>query len=157
VEGQQVEGGSSDRGAPAHLGIRLLGPVEVTMGGQPCPFPKLTHRILLAILVSAGGRVVPASSLIEELWQEDSSPRRRKNLQTHVYQLRRVLRGFEPGRAADRILTQPPGYQLSVTDCELDLHALDGLVAAAREAARDGDLSQARSLYQRAPLSVKLV
>jgi DNA-binding SARP family transcriptional activator len=133
-----------------YLGIRLLGPVEVTSGGSPCPLPKLTHRILLAILVSAGGRVVSGSSLIEELWHEDSSLRRRKNLQTHVYQLRRELREIEPDRVTDRIITRPPGYQLTVEDCELDLHALDDLVTAAREAARHGDLAQAGLSYRQA-------
>lgn len=146
--GGQVADTSSTAGSC--LGIRLLGPVEVTVGGAPRAIPKLTHRILLAILVSADGRVVPASALVEELWQEDASPRRRKNLQTHVYQLRRVLHGLEPDCAAGRIVTRPPGYQLTIADCELDLHALDELVTAARQAARQGDRAQARGLYQRA-------
>lgn len=135
---------------PRDFAIRLLGPVDLSIRGQPTPIPQLAHRVLLAILARSRNRVVSAETLIDGLWQEEPCRRRLNNLHTHVYQLRRQLGEREPERSELRIVTQPPGYRLVVTDGELDLDVFGQSVANARNALREGEPAAAATLYRHA-------
>jgi DNA-binding SARP family transcriptional activator len=95
------------------IGIRVLGPLEVTVGGATASVGGPRQRCVLARLVAAHGRVVSADRLIEDVYVGEVPARALAALQSYVSHLRRVL---EPGRAAwDRggvLVAYPPGYAL---------------------------------------------
>ncbi|MFG2006635.1 BTAD domain-containing putative transcriptional regulator [Spirillospora sp. NPDC048911] len=80
------------------------------------------QRMVLARLLVAGGGVVPAERIIEELWPGDQPVRALGTLQTYVSHLRRALEPDRPPRApASLLVSAPPGYALraEVVDARL--------------------------------------
>jgi predicted ATPase/DNA-binding SARP family transcriptional activator len=74
------------------LDVRLLGPLEVRVGGAAIELPGAAERGLLALLLLSPGRVVAATSLIDRLWTETTMPVDPVNaLQLRVSKLRKVL------------------------------------------------------------------
>jgi DNA-binding SARP family transcriptional activator len=93
------------------IGIRVLGPLEVTVDGAPADVGGPRQRCVLARLIAEHGRVVSADRLIEDLYADEAPPRALAALQSYVYHLRHAL---EPGRLARApagvLVTSPPGY-----------------------------------------------
>jgi DNA-binding SARP family transcriptional activator len=107
--------------------FRLLGPLE-----GPAPLPGGKPRALLARLLLDAGRVVPAATLVDDLW-ERPPPSAPKVLQAHVSALRKAL-------GPEAIETRAPGYRMRAAT---DLMRFDGLAEQARrepDAARRGAL-----------------
>ena len=73
------------------LDFLLLGPLEVRDGGRPLHLGGMRQRSVLAILLLHAGEVVPADTLIEELWRDDPPADAASALQQHVSRLRRLL------------------------------------------------------------------
>ena len=103
------------------IGVRVLGPVEVTVDGVRVDVGGLRQRCVLARLIAAQGRAVSADRLIEDLYSDEAPPRALAALQSYVSHLRRAL---EPGRhawaAADVLVTSPPGYALRLGRATVD-------------------------------------
>ena len=99
---------------PGDLHVRLLGPVEVLASGRPAPITQQGLRALLALLTLSANRVVSESALIEGLWRDEVARPREGNLHAQVYQLRKRLIAMEPERESRRLVTRPPGYQLTL-------------------------------------------
>jgi DNA-binding SARP family transcriptional activator len=95
----------------AVIGVRVLGPLEVTVDGAPADLGGARQRCVLARLIAEHGRVVSADRLIEGLYAEEAPPKALAAVQSYVSHLRRAL---EPGRAARApagvLVTSPPGY-----------------------------------------------
>jgi len=91
----------------------VLGPVVAwDNAGRPVALKGPRHRAVLARLIVARGRVVPASVLVDELWT-DPPEGALSAVRTFVAALRRAL---EPDRAprtpARLLVTSGPGYAL---------------------------------------------
>src|SRR5579862_6431639 len=114
--------------------FRLLGPLEVRQGGAEVAIAGGKPRAVLAALLLSPGRVVPVDELTDLLWGSVPPPKSRITLQNHVKRLRNAL--GEAGR--ERITTRSPGYLISVDAAELDVTRFEGLLVAARAAAREG-------------------
>src|SRR6476661_4364110 len=72
---------------------RLLGPMEVCVGGAPVKLPGTAERALLAQLLLSPGRTIPATMLVDRLWSESTLPVDPMNaLQIRVSKLRRALK-----------------------------------------------------------------
>jgi DNA-binding SARP family transcriptional activator len=103
------------------IGVRVLGPVEVTVDGAQADLGGPRQRCVLARLIAARGQVVSADRLIEDLYADEAPPRALAAVQSYVSHLRRAL---EPGRAAREhprvLITSPPGYAF-----RLDAPAVD--------------------------------
>lgn len=127
------------------LQVRLLGPVEIFVAGQPVLITQPGLRALLALLALSANRVVSESALIDGLWRDEVPRPREGNLHAQVYQLRRRLTAMEPDRASSRLATRPPGYQLTLGPVESDVALFAGLAARGRAAARGGDADAAVS------------
>jgi SARP family transcriptional regulator, regulator of embCAB operon len=97
----------------------VLGPIEITVDGRATLLRSEAQRSLFAALLANRGNPVGVHTLISELWEDP--PRGAENaLQAHVSRLRRRLAALEPDRNDSRLITVPPGYQLSIDDDELD-------------------------------------
>lgn len=114
--------------------------------------PKV--RVLLAALLLEAGRVVSVDSLKDALWGGAPPASARASLHNHVTRLRRLLDDPERLRAVS------PGYQLRVSDGELDVHVFDARVTEARAAHARRDwagvlraCTAALALWRGAPLS----
>ncbi|ALG15467.1 hypothetical protein AOZ06_41835 [Kibdelosporangium phytohabitans] len=113
----------------------MLGPLEVVRDGHRVAIngPKL--RVLLATLLLHANATVSMDQLGERMWGEQLPPTARKSIQLYVMRLRRVL-------GDDSLIeTRPDGYLIAVGPEQVDLLRFRQLVAAAREAARTGDLT----------------
>ncbi|MEV6344407.1 BTAD domain-containing putative transcriptional regulator [Actinoplanes sp. NPDC051851] len=107
----------------APVRYRILGPIEVEVGGRPVAVTAGRDRIVLVMLLLNPGRVVGASALIEAMWEVDPPATARGQLQTCVSRLRRVL---PPGA----ILSDPAGYRMNPAPDELDALAFGELTGA---------------------------
>ncbi|GAA3146297.1 hypothetical protein GCM10010466_41650 [Planomonospora alba] len=111
------------------LTFRALGPfqahhddVVVDLGGQ-------RQMAVLARLLVAGGRAVPVSMLIDELWPGEPPAQALSTIQGYVSRLRRAL---EPGRApreeAAVLVSAPPGYALRASAGQVDAWRFESAV-----------------------------
>ncbi|MBX3285209.1 MAG: hypothetical protein KF703_07690 [Actinobacteria bacterium] len=123
---------------PRTVLVRVLGPVEVDVDGEPAPLPPQSAR-LLALLVAVGGPVT-ADAIAEHVTGGDprsSGPR------TAVSRLRSVV--------GDRLRREGEGYVLVLGGDELDVERFRALVSQAADldgADRVGSLRAALGLWR---------
>lgn len=123
------------------LEFRVLGALEVLRGGVPMPLPSQVQRALLARLLMAGGRVVSADELVDDLWKEPPQLARHA-LHTNVSRLRARL-------GDGSLVTRPPGYLLDIRFETVDsVRFEDGLRRA--EKALEKDPADALALFDEA-------
>jgi predicted ATPase/DNA-binding SARP family transcriptional activator len=122
--------------------LRILGPIELEMGGEPVEIAGTKQRSLLAALAVRAGEVVSADRLIEAVWGEALPANPRNALQIQVGHLRRKL-GAD-GRA--RLRSRAPGYLLDVAPDELDALRFEQLVVEGQAAlgARENETAAGR-------------
>jgi DNA-binding SARP family transcriptional activator/pimeloyl-ACP methyl ester carboxylesterase len=114
----------------------VLGPLEVTAGGQSLGLAGARTRAVLAMLLAHANQVVSADRLIEELWPGQPADRAADSLQVRLSELRKALRSAgEDGR----LVTRPPGYLLQVAPGELDTLRFEQLTAEGDAALAAGD------------------
>ena len=106
--------------------FRVLGPLEVSHGGEPVSVGGPQRRALLALLLTHVNEAVSADYLIDQLWGEDPPTAARKSLQSHVANLRNVL-----NVDGDVLWAQPPGYVLSLQPTQLDALRFENLLRQA--------------------------
>src|SRR2546421_1894283 len=110
--------------------LRLLGPLELVVDGVAQHGPGRGERALLAVLALSAGRVVAASTLIDQLWPSDELPGDPPNaLQLRVSKLRRAL---APMGRADLVARHGAGYRLNLEPAAVDVHRFSSLIEAAR-------------------------
>lgn len=121
--------------------LRVLGPLQVRLGGLPVSIPGAKPRAVLTMLGLHGGSVVPADALAELLWGADPPRTAAKALQTHISALRRALGdGF--------VLTEGAGW--TVRAAEIDTTRYHAAAKLGRDAAAAGDNSQAVARFDEA-------
>ena len=131
----------------------MLGPVEVRDGAGVAREVSGTRlRALLVVLALRAGQVVPAATLIDELWGERLPADAANALQALVSRLRRAV--GEPAAVA----SSPAGYQLQINRDDIDVFRFERLAARGRAAltANPGEasalLGQALALWRGEPL-----
>ncbi|MGW0803166.1 BTAD domain-containing putative transcriptional regulator [Nonomuraea sp. NPDC002799] len=111
------------------LTFTALGPFQVWSGGAPLDLGGQRQQAVLARLLVAGGRAVPVSTLIDELWPGSPPAQALSTIQGYVSRLRRAL---EPGRApreeAGVLVSAPPGYALRAGAEQVDAWRFESLV-----------------------------
>ena len=112
------------------LEVRLLGPFEVVVAGEPVEVPGAKRQALVACLALRSGRVVSTDTLVEALWGSDLPASPRNAVQHHVARLRRAL-------GEDSIRLAADGYALD--GAAIDAVQFEELLAAARGELRAGD------------------
>lgn len=112
----------------------VLGPLTVTIGGQPVSIRSGRQRALLAALVLQPGRSVTASALIDAIWGDRPPATARNTLQVYLMRLRQTL------APADIVTTDASGYRIDLPAQATDVGRFAALLADARTAASAGDL-----------------
>jgi predicted ATPase/DNA-binding SARP family transcriptional activator len=116
--------------------FHLLGPLSVTLEGEPLALGGQKRRALLAALLLEANKAVSRDRLIDALWGEDPPDTARNTLQVYVSQLRKVL-------PEGMLETAPPGYRLAVAPETVDLFEFLRLSAEGRTALTLGDAATA--------------
>jgi DNA-binding SARP family transcriptional activator len=118
------------------LEFRVLGPLEVVMGGRGLALGGSRERALLARLVLSANRVLTSQTLAEDLWGDALPAGATQALQVYVSRLRKVLR---EGGLDHVLVTRPPGYVLRVDALAIDAVRFEALTARARDLSALGD------------------
>ncbi|MER5275596.1 AfsR/SARP family transcriptional regulator [Streptomyces sp. NPDC002809] len=134
--------------------INLLGPLDVRIGGVSIVPSAGKPKQLLALLALRCGRVVPISTLMEEIWG-DSIPRSSTTtLQTYILQLRKLitesLPSDYPGGAKSVLVTHFNGYQLMIDSCAFDVREFERLSVKGDLALESGDAATAAKCLKEA-------
>ena len=115
------------------MAVRLLGPLEVEVSGEPVRFDGAKQRTLFAVLALRAPEAVSADELVEALWGEEQPGGVGQALQKQISRVRQRL-----GDAGERLRHRPPGYALDVEPEAIDFRRFEELLRSARAAlARD--------------------
>jgi predicted ATPase/DNA-binding SARP family transcriptional activator len=128
--------------------VRALGTLEVLdADGSPVGIGGPRPTTIMLALVLAGGSVVSADGLVEEVWG-DQAPR--SAVETLHSYLSRIRRALEPERsahgAATALVRSQAGYRIDPEVVAVDVHDFESEVARARVAASGGDIRSAAEL-----------
>ena len=131
--------------------VRLLGPVDVVVGGEPRAVHGLRRKAVLAVLALHGGEVVSTDCLAEAVWGDAAPPTAVNTLQSHVSYLRGVL------GTKTAILARPPGYVLELPGEGTDVQVAERLLEQGTQSADPADavryLQDALALWRGRPLA----
>lgn len=128
------------------LRFGVLGPLVAEDDRGPVDLRGPRHRAVLARLLVAGGRVVPVTRLIDDLW-EDAPEGALGAVQTFVGALRKALEPDRPPRAPSRLLvTAAPGYALRAEPDAVDARRFEAAVTASVRLLADGEAERALAL-----------
>jgi predicted ATPase/DNA-binding SARP family transcriptional activator len=141
--------------------FRLLGPMEMTVDGEPVRLPGAAERALLVQLLLAPGRTIPATVLVDRLWSESTLPADPLNaVQIRVSKLRRSLK---VAGTPDLVGREGVGYRAHIERSGVDAIDFGDRIRAARGRAASGtdayddqllsDFDTALSLWRGEPLS----
>jgi DNA-binding SARP family transcriptional activator len=122
------------------LVLCLLGPLELSSGGQELDLGGPLQRVVLAMLALNANRIVPLESLIDAVWDTTPPTTARAQVQICVSALRKI---FAAADVPLRIRTRTPGYQLEVPADQLDTEQFSELVRTARTHAEAGRTAEA--------------
>lgn len=123
--------------APA-LAYAVLGPLQVTVNGEPVPLGTPKQSAVLALLLINRNRPVARDSIIAAIWDEDLPQADAiHNLHVYVANLRKLLgsAGVDPKTV---LASARPGYQLNVADQACDLGRFAAEKSAGMQAAAAG-------------------
>jgi DNA-binding SARP family transcriptional activator len=125
--------------------FRVLGPLEIRVGGKarPAGSPKL--RTVLGMLLAKTNLVVSHEELIDELWGTNPPASGMANIRNYVARIRQMFPA-----AQQRLRTCAAGYRLSVEPAELDLSVYNELSTLGHTALNRGDIVTAVLNLERA-------
>ncbi|MFC4533215.1 AfsR/SARP family transcriptional regulator [Sphaerisporangium dianthi] len=123
--------------------FRVLGPLEVLEDDKILTPSALKQRTVLALLVTHRNRVVPVSTLIEEIWGEAPPKSAVTTLQTYVYQVRKLFAAHAGRHADDILVTKPLGYVAAISPDDLDLTVFERSLARGQAALEAGRVEEA--------------
>ncbi|GAA3341205.1 hypothetical protein GCM10020358_31670 [Amorphoplanes nipponensis] len=130
--------------------VRLLGSIDLVVGGEARPVPGLRRKALLAALALERGRIVSAGRLIDTVWGDAAPPGRGNTLQRHVSYLRQMMDSREV------IVSRPPGYLMDLPPGSVDTERAEALMRRAQQspdpAGRLHWMREASRLFRGAPL-----
>jgi DNA-binding SARP family transcriptional activator len=118
----------------AALTFGVLGPFEVREGVRRLDVSGRQEWALLALLLTAPGRVFSVSAIVAGIWGEEPPARAEKTVQSYVSRLRRVL----PGDGLSLVLTRSPGYVATVDPQRVDAERFRTLATAGRRDLAEG-------------------
>ena len=151
------DGISANRAWPWRIEVRVLGPFEVLIEGQPLRFTGKAQRRpleLLMALVARGGRQVPEAVLADDLWPDAEGDHAHRSFVTTLQRLRALL-----GRrdllilSGGRLSLDSRRVRVDLWDLESTIRELEGRVASTDLTAAEDLLERLLAIY-RGPLLV---
>jgi len=127
------------RHAEGTVKLRVLGPLELDVGGRTVTPRAAKPRTLLALLLLDVNQVSERDWLIDQLWAGRPPQAARATLRTYVYQLRKELSRFDRGVA---LHGRAGGYALEVAPEAVDAHRFEALAAQGRQSLQDREIEQ---------------
>jgi len=109
--------------------LLLLGPLELTVGGEPTALRPAQRRVL-SILALDPGRDVPIDVLTERMWPSGPPATARTALHVHISKLR--------GTAPDLIVTTDSGYEIG-SEIHIDRTVFEEHAREAAASAQESD------------------
>jgi DNA-binding SARP family transcriptional activator len=118
--------------------FRLLGPVEVSIGGTPLALGTAKQQAVLAMLLVEVGRPVATDRLVAQLWDGSRRPTAaRAVVYSHLSRIRQLLKRFADDSGTVIALERcSGGYLIRCSRDMVDLHRFRSLVDLARKAGR---------------------
>jgi DNA-binding SARP family transcriptional activator len=113
--------------------VRLLGPVDLVVGGEVRDVPGARRKAVLATLALYGGEAVSSDRVIAAVWGESPPATATNTLQRHVSH----LRGLFGSRTA--IQSRGTGYALNLDGDATDVAAAERLVELGSAATDPGE------------------
>jgi DNA-binding SARP family transcriptional activator/tetratricopeptide (TPR) repeat protein len=149
-----MEGVDDDRVSPpvegggGTLEIRVLGPVEVAVGGRVVDVGGVKARALIARLLIDRNLVVPVDRLVDSLWGDHDGDGAEIALRSTISRLRKRLR--DAGAPDDLIVTRAPGYVLNAPAETTDVYRFEQMVTDGRRQLGRGRPSESTRLLREA-------
>src|SRR5437762_13945327 len=107
------------------MDYRLLGPMGLRGDNGTGVLSAAKQRQLLALLLLHANQIVPVTSIVREVWNDEVPPSSHATVQTYVLRLRKVLAaaaGVTARRVSTEMLvTRTGGYLLRVAPGALDV------------------------------------
>ncbi|HET6192151.1 MAG TPA: AfsR/SARP family transcriptional regulator [Trebonia sp.] len=125
----------------------ILGPFEIRRdSGTVVTLDGDRPRTLLALMLLHRNGVVSVSQLVDSIWGARAPSSARKNVQTHVWRIRRCLEDIGSGQLERRGAT----YVLRVPRGELDLDEFNDFTAEGQQLLAAGPADMAAKAFQSA-------
>src|SRR5215468_494161 len=121
--------------------VRLLGPLDVVVDGEPRQVRGLRRKAILATLALRAGEVVSTDQLADVVWHSGAPATALNTLQSNVSHLRGILGGRQV------ITARPPGYLLALAEDGTDVLVAERLL---RESAAHADPAHAARVLREA-------
>jgi DNA-binding SARP family transcriptional activator/tetratricopeptide (TPR) repeat protein len=129
--------------------FRVLGPIEFWATGIRKDLGTAKERLLLAILLLAEGRPIPAETLIDRVWGENPPAEVRQSLQTDMSRLRRRFKTYGVAEEV-RLVATPGAYALEVAPQHVDVFRSRELREQATSSRENGNTRTAVKLLREA-------
>jgi DNA-binding SARP family transcriptional activator len=127
--------------------VHILGPLSVTVDGNPVHLAGRRTKIVLAVLALEVNWVVSIDDLVDAVWGSSPPASSRTQIRICISSMRRALAA---AGAPDLIETHPQGYRLSLDDAQLDATVFDTHVRQARSLTAAGAVDDAVGTLRRA-------
>jgi DNA-binding SARP family transcriptional activator len=123
--------------------IAVLGPLEVLVrGSERLTVGSPQTRAVFAMVLLGSGAVVSVEHIVEGVWGERPPASAVLKVQGHVCTLRKMLRPRAP-RAAELLVTRPPGYHLLTALYRCDMDEFTAAVKRAAALSSGGEVEEA--------------
>lgn len=124
----------------------VLGPLEVRRGEVLLDVRGPQERALLALLLTAPGRVFSVTEIVDGLWGDQAPTQADRTVQSYVSRLRRNL----PDDGPCLVVTLSPGYRVDVEPALVDAERFRALALRGHRALAEGRAAEAGSTLRHA-------
>ncbi len=143
---------------PTVVDVRVLGALEVEVGGVALALPSKVERSVFVALALRPGRTVTVATLAADVWGDELPRSWRKNIHVRISRLRQRL-GSQTG-GSELLITADDGYRLAVDPDRVDAVRFERLLTEGSRLLADGApheaervLGAAMTLWRGEPLS----
>ncbi|MFE3190670.1 BTAD domain-containing putative transcriptional regulator [Nocardia sp. NPDC059240] len=135
----------------AELRFTILGRMTVRRGDIEITMARPRTQAVLAALLLADGRALPAGRLIDAVWGDEPPERVIGSLRSHIALLRKELEPDRPPRTPTGVIVSVgDGYELRAGRDAVDGLRAESLATEAENARRAGEFEQAQELVDQA-------
>ena len=126
--------------------FEVLGPLQIARDGAVLALTSRRQVALLANLLVADGKAVPAESLIEAVWGHDLPSDPTNTLQHAISQLRKLVEPERrPREAATVLISSGSGYRLDLVGHEFDADEFSAGVEQTQQLLDSGQVDEAQT------------